>query len=104
MTLEEAIKHCEYKAEELRKKAEFADSEGNYRKEDCFECAKDHIKLAGWLTELKQRREKDNDTMAFWMPKKVDASHYHYYCSNCNFRSKYFKSKYCPECGKEMEV
>ena len=62
------------------------------------------IKLVGWLTELKQRREKDNDTMAFWMPKKVDASHYHYYCSNCNFRSKYFKSKYCPECGKEMDI
>lgn len=39
-----------------------------------------------------------------WIAKKVDASHYHYYCSNCNFRSKYFKSRYCPECGKKMKI
>lgn len=58
MTLEQAIKHCEEKAEELRKKAEFAE-EGNYRKEDCFECAREHEQLAEWLKELKVRRDEE---------------------------------------------
>ena len=57
MTLDEAIKHCEYKAEELKKKAEFAEKEGNYRKEDCLECARDHEQLAEWLKELKAYKE-----------------------------------------------
>lgn len=59
MTLDEAIKHCEYKAEELKKKAEFAEKEGNYRKEDCLECANEHEQLAEWLKELKVRREEE---------------------------------------------
>ena len=59
MTLEEAIKHCEEKAEELRKKAEFAEEEGNYRKEDCLECAKEHEQLAEWLKELKAYKDAE---------------------------------------------
>lgn len=42
MTLEEAIEHCEEVA-----------------KITCGECAKEHLQLAEWLRELKQRREQD---------------------------------------------
>ena len=41
MTLEEAIKHCEEKAN------------------GCSECADEHKQLADWLWELKVRREID---------------------------------------------
>ena len=64
--------------------------------------AHDHIieliSIQGQLSEF------DKEPLYKWLPKKVDESHYHYYCENCNFRSKYFKSRYCPECGKQMEV
>lgn len=40
MTLEEAIQHCE-----------------DVANENCGECANDHIQLALWLRELKERRE-----------------------------------------------
>ena len=40
MTLDEAIKHCEEKAE-------------------CSECGKEHEQLACWLKELKSYKEKD---------------------------------------------
>ena len=46
----------------------------------------------------------ENEPLVKWLPQKVDNTHYYYYCGNCNFRSKYFKSKYCPECGKKMDV
>lgn len=42
MTLEEAIEHCEEVA-----------------KITCGECANEHLQLAEWLRELKQRREQD---------------------------------------------
>lgn len=64
MTLEEAIKHCEEKAEELKKRAEevaMNDAEGVYQPQvgRCIECASDHEQLAEWLIELKKYREKD---------------------------------------------
>lgn len=40
MTIEEAITHCENRAEA-----------------DCSECAKEHRQLAEWLKELKNKRE-----------------------------------------------
>lgn len=51
LTLDEAIKHCCEKAEELVK---------NSDDKDCIECAGEHLQLAGWLIELKQRREAEN--------------------------------------------
>jgi hypothetical protein len=58
LTLDEAIKHCEEKARELRLHPLFEHMDI----EDvaaCEECAEEHEQLAGWLTELKQRREED---------------------------------------------
>ena len=58
LTLDNAIKHCEEKAKELRQEAEdkyfpiIEDAE----KTDCLECAEEHEQLAEWLKELKQLR------------------------------------------------
>lgn len=43
MTIEEAIQHCHEVAEK-----------------ECTECGKEHLQLAEWLTELKQRKEDAN--------------------------------------------
>lgn len=59
MILEEAIKHCEEKAEELKAKAEHFEFWGKLSQkaiDDCLECAKDHEQLASWLKELKALR------------------------------------------------
>lgn len=66
MTLNEAIKHCEEVAEELRN-VDMGELDALYcgdteyieaRKNDCIECARDHKQLAEWLKELKQLREQ----------------------------------------------
>ena len=56
MTLDEAIKHCEEKAEEKRKDYERAVAL-NIPSDGCFECAREHEQLAEWLKELKDYRE-----------------------------------------------
>ena len=58
MTLDEAIKRCKEKAEELREQIITALDDGReiYDK-DCEDCANDHEQLAEWLTELKELRE-----------------------------------------------
>jgi hypothetical protein len=45
MTLDEAIKHCEKKAQQ------------------CGECGKDHAQLAEWLKELKRLKEAERVTL-----------------------------------------
>ena len=62
MTLDEAIEHCHEKAKDLRTEADYLDAPygmDTSERTDCLECAKEHEQLAEWLTELKQRREKD---------------------------------------------
>ena len=64
MTLDEAIKHCEEKAEELNHKVEtwvHCPSDPNWKKtikdfEDCKKCAEEHEQLAKWLKELVELR------------------------------------------------
>ena len=62
LTLDEAIKHCEEKAKELRKQP-FKEKMDIEDVADCEECAEEHEQLAGWLTELKQRREEDSSPL-----------------------------------------
>ena len=50
MTLEEAIKHAEEKAEEFDKDIEC---------DECTKCADEHRQLAEWLRELKEYRDND---------------------------------------------
>lgn len=58
LTLDEAIKHCEEKAKELKKDYERAVAL-NIPSEGCLECANEHEQLAEWLKELKRYRETD---------------------------------------------
>lgn len=44
----------------------------------------------------------ENSHTAYWIRKKTDKSHYNYYCSHCNTKSRFRMSKYCPECGYKM--
>ena len=70
MTLDEAIKHCEEKAEELRKQASIGlDSmDDTIRVERCKECAEEYEQLAEWLKQLREVKkivdEWDNDIFA----------------------------------------
>lgn len=67
MTIDEAIKHCKEKAEELRLEAEQVRDIGevvsnpnqpyNESVRDCLECANEHEQLAEWLTQLKEIKE-----------------------------------------------
>lgn len=70
MTLDEAIKHCEEKAKELRTDYEvYKNSKEKHGSEyyrevpvvpaECLECAEEHKQLAEWLKELKRYRETD---------------------------------------------
>ena len=57
LTLDEAIKHCEEKAKELREQVDTHIVVDAEEIGDCIECADEHEQLAGWLTELKAWRE-----------------------------------------------
>lgn len=66
MTLDEAIKHCEEKAEELKKDADYFDAPHGMdtsARTNCLECAEEHEQLAEWLKELKQLRNQTS-----WIP------------------------------------
>lgn len=61
-SLDEAIKHCKEKAEELERSAKLhqrpnRDVKGSGKRYlSCLECAKEHRQLAEWLRELKESR------------------------------------------------
>lgn len=79
MTLDEAIKHCEEKAKELREKAKIYEGQFLWERdaEDCQECAEEHEQLAEWLTELKAYREgKSNEKTEKKDIKMVNATPY----------------------------
>lgn len=55
MELDEAIKHCEDKAKELRKEKYRMAVIGREREwADCLQCAEEHEQLAKWLTDYKR--------------------------------------------------
>ena len=58
MSLEEAINHANVKAEDQEREARVITSE--VLRIDHLQCAADHRQLAAWLTELKNRREKES--------------------------------------------
>ena len=77
--IDEAIKHCLEKAEELKRQYDFYDhwdDEEKIRAEECLECANDHLQLAQWLTELKNYQDPNRT------------------CSNCKYNS---------QCGPDYE-
>lgn len=56
MTLDEAIKHCEEKAEEIRKANEEMPTDCKLSEGLC-ECANEHEQLAEWLKELRKLKK-----------------------------------------------
>ena len=61
LSLDEAIKHAEEKAAELREYSDVLSETSTTPKgkeiSDCLECAEEHEQLAEWLKELKRYRE-----------------------------------------------
>jgi hypothetical protein len=62
--LDEAIKHCEEKAKELREQP-FKEKMDIEDVASCEECAEEHEQLAEWLKELKSFKEGKNSQ---WIP------------------------------------
>ena len=52
MTLDEAIEHCKDVAETMLEIG---------IDQKCIQCGKEHLQLAVWLKELKDRREQENE-------------------------------------------
>ena len=46
--------------------------------------------------------EEPDARIAHWIRKKVDKTHYNYYCDHCNYKSEFRKSVFCPGCGYIM--
>lgn len=68
-SLDEAIEHCEEKAEELRAKVPykiFNDDYWTQEELDCLECAKEHRQLAEWLRELKFYKDRQDLINKSW--------------------------------------
>lgn len=81
ITLEEAIIHCEEKAEELEKRVKPYQCESINKKlyevnkkewDDCLECASEHRQLAEWLRELKERRKIEDVLLQFLVDTDLD--------------------------------
>lgn len=121
MTLDEAIKHCKEKAEELRLEAEQVRELGEYVSnlkqpynepvKACLKCAEEHEQLAEWLTELKELREEialfksgkasNERPKGEWIMNKTSARGRNYTCTHCNKVSRN-KFAFCPNCGADM--
>ena len=101
MTLDEAIRHC---LEQARKLQDKADRVGDDESRQCMECAADHIQLAEWLTELKERREADVQPVihAAWIETTPNDYYEWYKCSNCKYTDTK-KFNYFPKCGAKMD-
>ncbi len=101
MTLDEAIKHCKEKAEELRDEAIGVDSD---EAQDCIECANEHEQLAEWLEELKDWRKLKavcafDGYVVYTSRSEVSISKVEAYCDTCKHRDGYPTSDVCQFCG-----
>ena len=45
-----------------------------------------------------------NKPEAYWIRKRVNERHYHYYCSKCGYHSRYKKGNFCSDCGRKMKT
>lgn len=112
MTLEEAIRHCHVKEEELRAEATAWLINGSMVAENnrkaCLECAEDHRQLAEWLSELKSRRENKRPKGEWILDVEGSEGLAWFRCSECNAMEKLEKNninaKFCWNCGAKMEV
>ena len=127
MTLDEAIKHCKEKAEELREQAGFDTDSERYRmsekeKADCLECAKEHEQLAEWLKDYKRLLGEKSYAMGYqdgledglqdireqgeWLKSEVGLFKCsicgRHICTNISNDNPYIDYPFC-HCGAEMK-
>lgn len=100
MTLDEAIKHCKEKAEEIWKANEEMPNDCKLSEGLC-ECANEHEQLAKWLEDYKRllgERPKGN-----WEePFESNGRKFHK-CSHCHISSRVILfDNFCPNCGADM--
>ena len=96
MTLDEAIAHAEEVARSCQWKA-YDIERDDYP--DLKECAEEHRQLAEWLRELKELRDK-KPNVGKWIRGQCSVC-----CGQAPFwpmASTYYKSKFCPTCGSQM--
>ena len=115
MILDEAIKHCEEKAKELRRKA-IVDYENDKTTlpefADCRECAQEHEQLAKWLEELQAFRKAIalGELVSIYGLDSVrskgewvidDPTYSTWRCTNCTHVYT-IPHNFCPNCGCDM--
>lgn len=114
MTLDEAIKHCEEVAEELRN-VDMGELDALYcgdtecieaRKNDCIECAREHKQLAEWLKELRVFKSRKGEWLR--MSDLSEQEDDRYQCSHCgnvvHYKDKinlYTFNSWCGRCGSD---
>lgn len=87
MTLDEAIKHCEEKAREIRQANDEMPSDCKLSK-GLMECACEHEQLAEWLKELKNYRLRFGENN----------------CSKCKHHNQSAFAYPCVECAYSHDV
>ena len=113
MTLDEAIKHCKEKSEELRAEATDLDSG---EAQECLECANEHEQLAGWLEDYKRLLGEKSYAMGYqdgledglndirpkgeWINQFIGGNEC-VMCSECKLHFD-IGTNYCPNCGADM--
>jgi hypothetical protein len=113
MTLDEAIKHCEKKAEELEKRLKPYQCVSINKKlyevnkkewDSCLECAKEHRQLATWLKELRVFKLRKGE----WLRMSDEPEDDRYKCSRCGnvvtYKDKmnlYTFNSWCGRCGSD---
>lgn len=106
MTLDEAIKHCEEKAEELNKEVLKQANLCNAKEvADCQECAKEHEQLAEWLKDYKRLLEEQRP-QGEWIKKVDEAGFISHICSECGAEIEVEDpkdDKFCFNCGAKMK-
>lgn len=100
MTLDEAIKHCEEKAEIQKDKAERYEYKGlTVAGRECLECANEHEQLAKWLEDYK--RLLGERPQGKWI---LCEDTYFSKCSICgDIWLNEECGNYCPNCGQPMK-
>lgn len=122
MTLDEAIKHCEEKADELNKEVLNQANLCNAREmAECQECAREHEQLAEWLKDYKRLLGEKSYAMGYqdgledglndirpqgeWIFDREFTEFGNpygtYKCSVCGCHSSN-KYSFCKDCGSDM--
>ena len=117
MTLDEAIKHCEEKAEELKKDADYLDVPYGMdasAKTKCLNCAEEHKQLAEWLKDYKRLLE-ERPHGEILVEHCIEFNSRSSECRSCYSKCTWFKcskcscavekdDRFCRHCGADLRA